>query len=820
MATFGEALQRARQLLGAGDLVQAEIIYRRLVEAAPEAADPWHELGIVQLQAERFEAAVECLRQAVTLDPNHPAYPINLATAYRMLKRPDEAIAMFERALKLGPPTAELFNNLALSLKDTGQKDAALLAFDDALRIRPDYANGHFNRGNLLLEVGRLAEAAQSYQRAIDLRPEDAFAHCKLGMVYCELSRSGEPNVEAVNVQNTPSAVVAKQQQLAQAAACFRRAFELKPDYGEAYSNLAIVFSEQNNLDEAAACWQRALNLNPDYAEGHASLGLVLEKQGHIDEAAACWRRALELKPDFADAHNNFGGVLSKQGRYDEAIACWRRALELKPDFAEATGNLGTLLTQQGRVADARTCYLKALARHPTHEVWKLNIISLCPGAFGSNEEIENYRRNLLREIEAFSDRDPCFELATLATAPCTPSFNLQFQGHDERPIREAYARLFRNCFPTETPTGSSGRPRIGFVVTDRHEKVFLKHMGGILDHMDQDLFELVVIGSDRGIAMIRSAIRNPDARLMAVPNEFDQFVKAIRDAQLDLLYHWEVGTDSFNYFLPFLRLAPVQCTSWGVQVTSGIPQMDHYLSSELVEPEDARSHYTENLVLASTLLTYQQRVSLPSSPKSREYFGIGQEQHLYLCAQQLGKFHPDFDAILAGILRRDAKAVIVATGDLHGGFIANQLRRRFAATMPDVADRIVFIPLQPNPDYLSLIAAADVLLDPLHFAGLNTSYDAFSLNQPVVTLPARFERSRYTLGCYKKMGFSDCVASDPEQYIEIAVALGTDAKFRTDVAGKIRRASPVLFEDMEAVREHERIFSLLLREARSTRRT
>jgi predicted O-linked N-acetylglucosamine transferase (SPINDLY family) len=357
-------------------------------------------------------------------------------------------------------------------------------------------------------------------------------------------------------------------------------------------------------------------------------------------------------------------------------------------------------------------------------------------------------------------------------------------------------------------------------VVTDRHEKVFLKHMGGILDHMDQDLFELVVIGSYSGIAGIRSTIRDQGATLLAVPNDFDQYVRTIRDAQLDLLYYWEVGTDSFNYYLPFLRLAPVQCTSWGVQVTSGIPQMDYYLSSELVEPEDARGHYTENLVLANTLLTYQKRVSLPSSPKPRDYFGISQEQHCYLCAQQLGKFHPDFDAILAGILRRDAKGVVVATGDTHGGFIANQLRRRFAETMPDVADRIVFIPLQPIPDYLSLVAAADVLLDPLHFAGLNTSYDGFSLNQPVVTLPARFERSRYTLGCYKKMGLSDCVASDPEQYVDIAVALGTDARFRSQVVERIRQASPVLFDDMEAVREHERIFSLLLRGARSARST
>ena len=879
LVTFGDALQRARQLLGAGDLAQAEVIYRRLVEAVPQAAEPWHELGIAQLQAGRPEAAVECLRQAVTLEPGAPAYHSNLGVAYRMLGRPEEAIGSFERALKLGQTTAELFNNLALALKDTGETDAALRAFDDALRIRPRYANGHFNRGNLLLEVGQLEAAAACYQRAIELQPNDAAAHCRLGMVYCELGQSDELPLAAVlpNHDNLAAAaacfrraleldpndtaahrylvavlerqgnfveaaacwrrvlklmpdfaeghyslgaLLATQGQLDEAAACWRRALELKPDFAEAYNNLGALLSEQNELEEAAACCRRALKLKPDFAEAHGNLGGVLAKQEKFDEAIECYRRVLELKPDFAEMHNNLGAVWEKLGQFEEAAACCRRALKLKPDFSEATGNLGVLLAQQGQTAEAKECYLQALAFQPTNNVWRLSVLSLCPSVFGSNEEIDHYRQRLLSDLEAFSNTELGAEFPALATAGCTPSFNLQYHGRDDRPIREAYARLFRNCFPKELPTGSSGRPRIGFVVTNRHEKAFVKSIGAVLERMDPSLFELVIIASDRGIGMLRSEIRSQGINLLGVPNQFDQFVDAIRAARLDLLYYWEVATDSTNYFLPFYRLAPVQCTSWGIQATSGIPQLDYYLSSELIEPEDARSQYTENLILARTLLTYQRRVSVPDSPKPREYFGIGPERHLYLCAQQLRKFHPDFDPILAGILRRDAKGVVVAAEDRHGPFIASQLRRRFAATMPDVADRIIFLPCQPNSDYLSLVAAADVLLDPLHYGGVNSSYDGFSLNQPIVTLPSQFQRGRYTLACYKKMGLADCVASDPEQYIDIAVALGTDAGLRSVVVEKIRRASPVLFDDIEAVREHERIFSALIDEARSVRRT
>jgi predicted O-linked N-acetylglucosamine transferase (SPINDLY family) len=435
---------------------------------------------------------------------------------------------------------------------------------------------------------------------------------------------------------------------------------------------------------------------------------------------------------------------------------------------------------------------------------------------FADNAAIQTWRRGLLGELQALAARRAPFSLSGLQACDFHPSFNLAFHGSDERPLREAYARLFSHCFPRETARSSAGRPRVGIVVTDRHETIFLRSLGGVLERLNSEQFELVVIGSRRGVATMRPAIRNPAVAMLPLPGPIEQAATAIRAAQFDLLYYWEVGTDATNYLLPFFRLAPVQCTSWGIQVTSGIPQLDYYISSELVEPPDGQEHYSERLVLASTLLTCQPRRTLEGAPKSRAALGIEPDCHLYLCAQQLGKFHPDFDPILAAILRRDLRATLLITEDRHGGFIARDLRARFSASMPDVAERIMFVPYQQSHDYMSLVAAADVLLDPPHFGGVNSSYDGFSLNRPIVTLPSRFQRGRYTWACYKKMGVIDCVASSAEHYVDIAVALGSDAEYRAAIADKIREASGVLFDDLAAVREHERIWSALVAQARS----
>ena len=44
-------------------------------------------------------------------------------------------------------------------------------------------------------------------------------------------------------------------------------------------------------------------------------------------------------------------------------------------------------------------------------------------------------------------------------------------------------------------------------------------------------------------------------------------------------------------------RNAPIQCMAWGHPITSGLPTMDYFLTSQLMEPSDGQSHYSEKLI-------------------------------------------------------------------------------------------------------------------------------------------------------------------------------------------------------------------------------
>ena len=639
------------------------------------------------------------------------------------------------------------------------------------------------------------------------------------------------------------------------------RAISLNPKGISYLNNFGLACHALGRLEKAMAAYRRALELAPKNAEVLNNLANLLHDQGNVQEAADCYQAAVALKPDYAEAHYNLGNVLKDQRRHDEAGRSYRRAIELRGDYARAHQALGNVLADLGRPEEAVASYRQVERIRSDPLLPELNIAALCPRIVRDNQEIDDYRQALLEKLNRLSGHGRHVDVGELAVFGCEPPFGLLFHGRDDRPIKEAYAAVFRNCFDQQVVPGippaagtdtnpkrkrgtqptallepragvmspktdepgdgrySDGPPRIGLFVTNSHEGIFIRCMRGILENLQPGLFELVVICLPGGIEKLRRSLDVEGLHFVVVPDRLDRAVEVIRDNRFDLLYFWEIGTDPTNYFLPFFRLAPVQCTSWGVPGTSGISQVDYYLSSDLIEAPDADAHYTEHLYRAETLLAYEYRMTLPDAPKRRSDFGLPADRNVYLCPQQLGKIHPDFDQILGGILDRDRDGLVVLVEDYYQDSAAC-LRRRMARAIPDEAERVVFVPRQKLPDYACLVAAADVVLDSLHYGGGITAYDAFSFDQPIVTLPTEYRRGRYALGCYRKMGIMDCVAATAEEYVEIAVRLGTDREYRESIRARIRMAAGVLFEDLESVREFERFLLSTVRQSRSTDRS
>jgi uncharacterized protein (TIGR03032 family) len=653
-----------------------------------------------------------------------------------------------------------------------------------AARAAGERAAEAYARANRLVRQGRLEESIAHYLAALDHDPSHAKAWLNLGTVHARLGHA-EAALDG-----------------------YRRALAVDPDLVQAHANLASLLQTRGDAADAIRHLEAALAKEPGKAEWWNQLGLARYEDGRLDAARSAFERATAAKPDFAEAWNNLGGVLKIEERLGEALALHARAASLRPDFFEAHENVGKIHEDRCEVPEAKEAYRRALAvrRDPALE---LHRELLCPPVFPSARAIADHRAHVASVLEAFAGRDLRLAPERVQSSRAEPPIEWTYHGDDNLALKQRHAALFDAYLPSRAlehrPT-RAGPWRIGFVVTPGHEGVFARCMSGILNAIDAARFELAVACSRARAGAIASALRRKDVRWLQLPLRFDHAAEKLRAARFDVLYFWEVGTDSTNHFLPFLRLAPVQCTGWGWPDTSGAPELDHHLTSEALAPAGTEAYYSEKLVRLPELPPSFYRPPIPETPKPPSHFGLADGAHLYVCAQNLRKLHPDLDALFAGILRRDPKGVVVLVEDTHPR-AGELLRARWAETLPDVVDRIVLVPRLAPEDYFHLLAGATVVLDPLHFGGANTVYDALAAGVPVVTLPGRFPRGRYAAALCRAAGVEDGIVTTSEAYVGRAVELGTDAARRAAVSARIRDGAGALFERHTAVEQLERFF-------------
>lgn len=335
-AVIARAIQEASEHHRAGRMAQAEAICTQILQLNPNHPEALLLHGIVALQMDRKELAVERLAKAIRAAPSNPFGYINLGDALRALGIVDDAVASYRKALEVSQGLDNAHVTLGNVLAERGMHDQAIASFQRALKIHPRMAELHYNTGNSHKAVGRLDHAIASYQRATELVPGFAEAHNNLGKA---LKDAGQMHA---------------------AVDCFRRALKAREAYPEAYNNLGNVLKDLGQTDEALVSYRRALEIKPDYAVAHNNLSYLLSELRQYDDAVAGFHQALELEPNLVEAHYNLGVALGGQGHLDAEVESYKKALALRPDYAEAYTNL--LFIQGYRGAISTTEYL-ALAR-------------------------------------------------------------------------------------------------------------------------------------------------------------------------------------------------------------------------------------------------------------------------------------------------------------------------------------------------------------------------------------------------------------------------------------------------------------------------
>ena len=397
------------------------------------------------------------------------------------------------------------------------------------------------------------------------------------------------------------------------------------------------------------------------------------------------------------------------------------------------------------------------------------------------------------------------------------PIFNISYDYKENLDINKKIVKLYRKFYPELNQSfineKKNNKIRIGFLSEFFTNHTIGKLYRGIIFKLDPKKFDIFIFHSKHTVKSsfykqflegeILSNLVN-----ITLPNNFDEKIQSINRKNLDIVFFPDIGMSTEFYYLSFIRFAKIQITSWGHPVTTGNKSIDYFLSSKLLETQEAQKNYSENLLLSNYLPMYFYKPVINKKLNKDELI----KKNIYFCSQTLIKIHPHFDNIIKKILDEDKKAKILFIKDKNE-ILSKKLFERLKRIIPFKTDQITFLEQLSLENYINKCGTSSVLLDPLYFGSGNSFHESMFYGTPTVTLPTENLKSRIVLGAYKQMQISEPpIVKNIDEYVDKAVKIANrDNKTMYD--NKIlysQCAGKYLYENQKFILEFEEILENL----------
>ncbi len=215
-----------------------------------------------------------------------------------------------------GSPNSTMFRFLlGNTLLDIGEPEKAIEQLDKVLKMDRTQVHAWISMGDAYLQLDNKAEALKYYETALDVNQSridtesETLAHARLGKIALEI---GDVNKSLEH---------------------YKAALQAKPESPENQFNMGFLLIYVKQFDQAVPFLLEAIRLKPEYGEALSNLGTAYSQLGDLTAAEKAFRGAMELKGVGAQACFNYALILSQTGRRSEAIPYLHQAIQKDPNF-------------------------------------------------------------------------------------------------------------------------------------------------------------------------------------------------------------------------------------------------------------------------------------------------------------------------------------------------------------------------------------------------------------------------------------------------------------------------------------------------------
>jgi protein O-GlcNAc transferase len=651
-----------------------------------------------------------------------------------LLAQNKDGVAALSKAAELMPQDAETWSNLGNAQRAQGLLSQAEASHRHAIALAPIQASHPYNLAIALTDQHKLPEAAQAYQQAIAANPAFADAHFNLGIVQQKL------------------------QELDAAEASFKAAVQAQPAHAQAWCNLGALHARRGKLDEAHAALKQAIRLAPDMADAHHNLGNVHKDALRMPQALQAFGEAIRLQPGHVDAQQGMGQVLGKLRQYQAAIAALKRAIEVDPEHVDAWIDLGNVHKEVGDLDEALACFEHADQFAPQ----RLDVLS-------NWLMLSNYASSVPRQRRIERARQYGERVRTQVTdAP-----RRSHLWDPEKPLRVGLV------------SGDLRRHPVGY---------FLDTVLQAIEAQAGDRLELIGYPTQA----LSDALTH---RLKACCAAWNPLVglddasaaRRIADDGIDILIDLSGHTAHTRLSVFAWRPAPVQVSWLGYFATTGLQEMDHFLSDPWSTPAELQQDFTERLwLLPETRLCF----SPPeSAPPVSELPALQQGHVTFGCFNNLTKLNDEVLQLWAAIVQAVPNSRLFLKAPQLDDAQVHDLTLQRLLALGIGRDRLILEGNSARDEYLRAYHRVDIGLDPFPFTGGTTTAESLWMGVPVLTLQGDCLVARQGVSMMMNVGLADWIADDAQSCRDKAVAFASDLPALARLRAALReqaRVSPL----------------------------
>lgn len=361
--------------------VDAERMYRKVLQASPEHVMVWSNLALaLQSQGRSDEAAeahriaqeatqgdlyavvnqsnalvgsgdreqarqaVDLLHEAVRIAPGLPAAWLNLGNAYVKLEDYEQAVMAYERVTTLVPQYADAWDNMAIAYMEWNKNAEAISCLETALKIAPGTERYLYHLGNAQLRAEKYDDARITYQQITARGTTDPRVWNNLGNVLLEL------------------------QLIDEAERAYHEALRLNPRHAYALNGLGLVALRFGDPQTAKVQFEAALALDPANPTHLENLKVALVRIGDASLARESMTLALEKSGQSIVALAGRGALHFHFREFTETLADFRQVIAQDPEYAVAFRFSALSLWQLGQTDRAARYFRRGRELDPASE--------------------------------------------------------------------------------------------------------------------------------------------------------------------------------------------------------------------------------------------------------------------------------------------------------------------------------------------------------------------------------------------------------------------------------------------------------------------